>query len=483
MENTPPDDPDTETTSERHQVYNSFEADIDQHLTNYYKNIFNNLKYDGFLTWDSRILAVGAKFHTYTLALRNAGLHNSKSTKRNVDLLFGNDTFDVVYSTHTGLVRTREIEVIFWSIPEIREIMMKKKVGYRRRRDVVGNCSVPAFKMGLIRKLEGLVLKEPVKRSPRKIKYLTSIVDISFKTRYVYIDVGAKNYGSSIGSWFNKTYPKQNKKFEIFAIEGNQKFHEEYKSRKKVTLLPYEAWVRNESLFFEINRDPSTKNEEKEYGIPETLHPELPGPGDRIVDFPKGKVGVYTSKRPGKNTPQCYTKPLDSLKNWNNRFFWVDGRVFPTVVDWRTNASKDGMPANGTYSVEYVRTLDMHRTPIQKQPEMLLCMVGISRIYYLGDEVYPTFHYDDDREMDMFSLIRAPNPTKVKTGSRPRVPHEVPLLTLTATRVIEMDEPAAEASGRGTAAPEVPPPEDVPTTTVPGADQAVETVAAEPPAD
>nr|GEY23149.1 transposase (putative), gypsy type [Tanacetum cinerariifolium] len=31
-----------------------------------------------------------------------------------------------------------------------------------------------------------------------------------------------------------------------------------------------------------------------EYGIPETLHPELPGQEDRIVDFPEGKVGVYT---------------------------------------------------------------------------------------------------------------------------------------------------------------------------------------------
>nr|GEY66067.1 hypothetical protein [Tanacetum cinerariifolium] len=102
-----------------------------------------------------------------------------------------------------------------------------------------------------------------------------------------------------------------------------------------------------------------------EYGIPEMLHPELPGPGDRIVDFPEGKGGCLFSKRPGKNTPQCYTKPLDSLKNWNNRFFWVDERVFPTVVDWRTNAPKDGMPAAGTYSVEAVRALDTHqRSPL-----------------------------------------------------------------------------------------------------------------------
>ncbi|GJX25904.1 hypothetical protein Tco_0232200 [Tanacetum coccineum] len=69
-----------------------------------------------------------------------------------------------------------------------------------------------------------------------------------------------------------------------------------------------------------------------EYGIPEDLHPELPGPEDTIVDFPEGKVGVYTS---------------------------------------------------------------------------------------------------------------APNPTKVKIGTRPRAAHEVPLLTVTANRVIDMKDPVA----------------------------------------
>nr|GEW95185.1 hypothetical protein [Tanacetum cinerariifolium] len=139
------------------------------------------------------------------------------------------------------------------------------------------------------------------------------------------------------------------------------------------------------------------------------------------------------------------------------------------------------MPAAGTYSLEAVRVLDTHRTPIQKQPEMLLCLVRISRRYYLGDEVYPTFLHDDDRDMDLFNLIRALNPTKVKIGSRPRAPHEVPLLTLTAPRVIEMDEPAmtdssgvpstierspldfvheAGASDQGAAAPEMPSSED-----------------------
>nr|GEZ09164.1 hypothetical protein [Tanacetum cinerariifolium] len=141
------------------------------------------------------------------------------------------------------------------------------------------------------------------------------------------------------------------------------------------------------------------------YGIPKSLHPELPSPEEPIMEFLEGKVDVYTkffefanfripiskflfdilghyqihlsqllvigaakvshfeincrvlnivptlnlfcifyvpsfnsgwmsfSKWSGKNTPQCYTKPLDSLKNWNNRFFWVDERVFLTVVE------------------------------------------------------------------------------------------------------------------------------------------------------
>nr|GFD33483.1 hypothetical protein [Tanacetum cinerariifolium] len=51
--------------------------------------------------------------------------------------------------------------------------------------------------------------------------------------------------------------------------------------------------------------------------------------------------------------------------------------------------------------------------------------------------------------MDLISLIRAPNPTKVKVGSRPGAPHEVPLLTLTANRVIEMDDPATASESSG----------------------------------
>nr|GEV84690.1 hypothetical protein [Tanacetum cinerariifolium] len=79
------------------------------------------------------------------------------------------------------------------------------------------------------------------------------------------------------------------------------------------------------------------------------------------------------------------------------------------------------------------------------QPEAILCLVGLSRTYYLGDEVYPTFLHDDDRG----GLIRAPNPTKVKIGTRSRAAHEVPLMTVTASRVIEIEDPAAATDSSG----------------------------------
>nr|GEV70513.1 transposase (putative), gypsy type [Tanacetum cinerariifolium] len=96
------------------------------------------------------------------------------------------------------------------------------------------------------------------------------------------------------------------------------------------------------------------------------------------------------------------------------------------------------MPFADSYSAVAVATLNTRLTPIQKQPEALLCLVGLSQNYFLGDDVYLTFLYDDNRDMDLFNLISAPNPTKVKTRTRPRAAHEVSLLTATASRVIDM---------------------------------------------
>ena len=103
------------------------------------------------------------------------------------------------------------------------------------------------------------------------------------------------------------------------------------------------------------------------------------------------------AKRPGKHTPQCYSKPLDSLKNWNNRFFWIDEKIFPAPVAWRDDAPRDALPELDPHEQNAIRTLDTYRTLFQKQCEELLCLVGLSRNYFLGDDVYPAFLDDQDR--------------------------------------------------------------------------------------
>ncbi|GKE54973.1 hypothetical protein Tco_1490129 [Tanacetum coccineum] len=127
------------------------------------------------------------------------------------------------------------------------------------------------------------------------------------------------------------------------------------------------------------------------------------------------------------------------------------------------------MPVRGSYSVEDVAVLNTRRTPIQKQPEALLCIVGLSRRYFLGDDVYPTFLNDDDREMDLFNLISAPNPTKVRTGTHPRAAYKVPLLTDTANCVIAMEDATVASGSSGTPSTDElsqeTPPEEVATTT------------------
>ncbi|GJU15139.1 ribonuclease H-like domain-containing protein [Tanacetum coccineum] len=117
-----------------------------------------------------------------------------------------------------------------------------------------------------------------------------------------------------------------------------------------------------------------------EYGIPESLHSELPGPEEPIVEFSESKVGVYT------------------------KFF------------------------------EFTN----YRIPIS---QFLFDILGHYQIHLSQLSVI---------DMDLFNLISAPNPAKVKTETRPRVAHEVPLLTVTAIRVIDMEDMAVASGSSGT---------------------------------
>nr|GEX38904.1 reverse transcriptase domain-containing protein [Tanacetum cinerariifolium] len=190
-----------------------------------------------------------------------------------------------------------------------------------------------------------------------------------------------------------------------------------------------------------------------EYGISKALHPKLLGPGDRIVDFPEGKVGVYTKFFEFANFRLPLSQFLFDILDYyqihlsqlsvigaakNNCFFWVDERVFPTIVDWRTSAPKDGMPTENTYSPKGCDNTE--HTPYPN-PETTR---GTTLLSMVKSHILP-----GRQDMDLFNLIRAPNPTEVKTGSRPRAAHEVPLLTITANRMIEMEDPTAATDSSG----------------------------------
>ncbi|GJZ80449.1 pol polyprotein [Tanacetum coccineum] len=103
------------------------------------------------------------------------------------------------------------------------------------------------------------------------------------------------------------------------------------------------------------------------------------------------------TKRP--NVRACYSKNLDSVKNWNDHFFWVDEFVVPANARFSwfsgSNIVKDRAPAPSEYNVEHVNTLIAQASPFLRFPEEFLCWVGISRNYLLNKDTYPRFEYED----------------------------------------------------------------------------------------
>ncbi|XP_074281393.1 uncharacterized protein LOC141606235 [Silene latifolia] len=294
----------------------------------FYASIFGDLVSEGFLSPNSHALSVldAAATTAEVRALKLVGVENAvgiakKAAKplvvgvKNSTLFpFKSEVFDFVFSGNSDLVAKFSSEIGRVLKPEgylvvhtksndtyslhslialfdsctfikfreidgndidnsgyIREIVMKKEYNGGGGVNNMRNCEVvPGYKQEIVRKAENLIKEEPLKpwitlkRNIQNIKYLPNMVDISFKSRYVYVDVGARSYGSSIGSWFRKQYPKQNKTFEVYAIEADKSFYKEYEAKKKqVKLLPYAAWVRNETLFFEVNHDPGDDLQEK----------------------------------------------------------------------------------------------------------------------------------------------------------------------------------------------------------------------------
>ncbi|GJV12403.1 hypothetical protein Tco_1353944 [Tanacetum coccineum] len=213
------------------------------------------------------------------------------------------------------------------------------------------------------------------------------------------------------------------------------------------------------------------------FHIPEDVHPQLPSPNQTIHEMPVGKIGVYTrffeydnfrlplstflilcrvhnieptvglfrcfyvnSKNKGwmsfskrsDSDAVCYTKPLDSLKHWNDHFFWVESFACPASFPWHTdkNVSRDPFPKSTEFNADDYVVLVVHPTLFWKFPEPFLCLVGISRYYTLDKDTYP--------KMDLSTYIHVVDPTKVKVVERERAEGEEKLLESIIGRVVPL---------------------------------------------
>ncbi|GJY39694.1 hypothetical protein Tco_0426058 [Tanacetum coccineum] len=142
----------------------------------------------------------------------------------------------------------------------------------------------------------------------------------------------------------------------------------------------------------------------------------------------KYKGWMSFSKRPDSDVV-CYTKLLNSLKRWNDHFFWVDSFARPASFLWHTakNVSKDLFPKPTKFRADDYAFLAAHPAPFRKFPEPFLCLIGMSRHYTLDEDTYPTFLHEDGTVAD---------PTKVKVGEREGAEGEARLLKATVGRMV-----------------------------------------------
>nr|GEY42240.1 putative transposase (putative), gypsy type [Tanacetum cinerariifolium] len=123
----------------------------------------------------------------------------------------------------------------------------------------------------------------------------------------------------------------------------------------------------------------------------------------------------------------CYTKPLDSLKGWNDHFFWIDAFACPDLFSWHTgkSVSRDVIPKSSEFRPEHYATLIAYPALFHKYLEPFLCLVGMSHL---------------------LSFIGTANPTKVRIGERQRDEFEPKLLETTVGRVVSLQPVAPDQS-------------------------------------
>ncbi|GKF25794.1 hypothetical protein Tco_0081688, partial [Tanacetum coccineum] len=98
---------------------------------------------------------------------------------------------------------------------------------------------------------------------------------------------------------------------------------------------------------------------------------------------------------------------LDSLKNWNDHFLWVDDFACPASFLWHTtkHVTRDPAPVEVDFKAQDYATLVAHPSSFRKFPEAFLCLVGLSRHYTLDEETYPWVLHKNGEGISLLSSI------------------------------------------------------------------------------
>lgn len=188
------------------------------------------------------------------------------------------------------------------------------------------------------------------------------------------------------------------------------------------------------------------------------------------------KNGWLSFSKRSKDTGTCYDKPLDSVKGWMDRFFWVDAIVCPIIYPWHTADSVEGdsVPGVGEYSEEEYNILTGNPAPFRRYPEAFLCWVGLSRNYPFKEDEYPVFRLRGEglcivfsffgkliillslllpslfifvivfAEISAYTFITHDDPGEVSVEARPLAEGESRQLDVTIDRVVSFSSPSQD---------------------------------------
>ncbi|GKB22902.1 hypothetical protein Tco_0862303 [Tanacetum coccineum] len=160
------------------------------------------------------------------------------------------------------------------------------------------------------------------------------------------------------------------------------------------------------------------------------------------------------------SSPSCFPKPLDSIKNWSDHFFWVDAKVFPIPVSLYVGGAleKDPPPHLTARQEQTVRLLENNKAPFRRYLECFLCLVGLSPYYPFDENTYLAFERPDGTDMGLLDFIKTVDPRKVQAVEVQKKDDQVKLLESTSHCFMPLVTPAAGGSSSA-AAPEVSAPE------------------------